>query len=67
MIRPIAGKIPVKFETKVNGKTFVKGELTDITEEKLDDSIFEIPQGYRIVNGDSLRAQKQERRNVTAP
>jgi len=71
MIRPIAGKIPVKFETKVNGKTFVKGELTDITEEKLDDALFEIPQGYQIINGDSLRATHGEapapRRNVTAP
>ncbi|MFI5202346.1 MAG: DUF4412 domain-containing protein [Candidatus Kapaibacterium sp.] len=67
MIRPIAGKIPVKFETKVNGKTFVSGELTDITEEKLDDALFEIPQGYRIENGDSIRAAHTERHNVTAP
>jgi hypothetical protein len=55
MMRPVAGKIPVKFETKRNGKTFAKGELTDITEEKLDDAIFEIPKDYTIVNGDSVR------------
>ncbi|HZK76125.1 MAG TPA: DUF4412 domain-containing protein [Candidatus Kapabacteria bacterium] len=67
MIRPIAGKIPVKFETKVNGKTFVKGELTDISEEKIDDAVFEIPQGYQVVNGDSVRAAHAERHNVTAP
>jgi Domain of unknown function (DUF4412) len=67
MIRPIAGKIPVKFETKVNGKTFVNGELTDITEEKVDDAEFEIPKDYQIVNGDSLRMMKEPRRNVTAP
>jgi len=67
MIRPIAGKIPVKFETKVNGKTFVKGDLTDISEEKIDDAVFEIPRGYQIVNGDSIRAAHAERHNVTAP
>jgi hypothetical protein len=71
MIRPIAGKIPVKFETTMNGKTLIKGELTDITEEKLDDALFEIPKDYSIVNGDSLRAAHREtrepRRNVTAP
>ena len=55
MMRPTAGKIPVKFETKRNGKTFAKGELTDITEEKLDDALFEIPKDYTIVNGDSMR------------
>jgi len=67
MIRPIAGKIPVQFETKVNGKTFVKGELTDISEEKVDDAVFEIPKGYQIVNGDSVRTAHAERHNVTAP
>jgi len=80
MMRPIAGKIPVKFETKLNGKIFAKGEMTDIKEEKLDDAIFEIPKDYQIVNGDSLRTTKrhkvnsdstqkpkQERHNVTAP
>jgi hypothetical protein len=83
IMRPIAGKIPVKFETKLNGNVFAKGEMTDITEEKLDDAIFEIPKDYQIVDGDSLRAsrhrshsdeddtlpkpKKQERHNVTAP
>jgi hypothetical protein len=80
MMRPIAGKIPVKFETELNGEVFAKGELTDITEEKLDDAIFEIPADYQIVNGDSLHAAKRhfdyndslpalkrERQNVTAP
>ncbi len=68
MLRPIAGKIPVKFETKVNGKPFIAGELTNIKEEKLDDALFEIPKGYQIVNGDSLRAAMHlKRQNVTAP
>ena len=71
MMRPVAGKIPVKFETKVNGKIFANGELTDITEEKVDDAEFEIPKDYRIVNGDSLstarRAARQMPRHVTAP
>ena len=45
MMRPIAGKIPVKFETKMNGEVLASGELTDITEEKLDDALFTIPEG----------------------
>jgi hypothetical protein len=65
MMRPIAGKIPVKFETKYNGKVFAKGEMTDITEEKVDDAIFEIPKDYTIVK-DSATAPKKER-HVTAP
>ncbi len=67
MMRPTAGKIPVKFETKMNGEVFASGELTDITEEKLDDALFTIPKDYTIVNGDSVRIAKQKRRNVTAP
>ena len=55
MMRPIAGKIPVKFETKRNGKTFAKGEMTDITEEKLDDAIFEIPKDYAVIHSDSAK------------
>jgi Domain of unknown function (DUF4412) len=67
MMRSIAGKIPVKFETKLNGEVVASGELTDITEEKLDDALFEIPKDYTIVNGDSIRAAKQQKRHFTAP
>ena len=65
MMRPVAGKIPVKFETKMNGKLFAKGEMTDITEEKVDDDVFEIPKDYVIERDTGFRMQK--RRNVTAP
>ena len=65
MMRPVAGKIPVKFETKLNGKVFAKGEMTDNTEEKLDDAIFEIPKDYTIVKDSGFSVKK--RRNVTAP
>jgi hypothetical protein len=67
MMRSIAGKIPVKFETKLNGEVVASGELTDITEEKLDDALFQIPKDYTIVNGDSVRAVKQQKRHFTAP
>ena len=69
MMRPIAGKIPVKFETKYKGKTFIKGEMTDITEEKLDDAIFEIPKDYSIENGDSMKAARKTKgeTHFTAP
>lgn len=67
MMRPIAGKIPVKFETKMNGNVIAKGEMTDITEEKVDDDVFQIPKGYSIISGDSLQQLRRERRNVTAP
>ncbi len=68
MMRPIAGKIPVKFETKVNGEVMASGELTDITEEKLDDALFQIPKDYTIVNGDSVRAaNKPKQKHFTAP
>ncbi len=67
-MRSVAGKIPVRFETRVNGKVFANGELTDIKEEQLDDALFEIPKDYTIVNGDSIRAARREQHhNVTAP
>jgi len=64
MMRPVAGKIPVKTEVKMNGKLFAKAEMTDITEEKVDDAIFEIPKDYTIVK-DSAMPKKQK--HVTAP
>jgi hypothetical protein len=68
MMRSTAGKIPVKFETKLNGEVVASGEMTDITEEKLDDALFTIPKDYTIVNGDSVRAVKQQqKRHFTAP
>ncbi len=75
LIQPVAGKIPVRFETKLNGKTFAKGEMKEITEEKLDNAIFEIPKGYTIENADSLRSTRHKdhadtvvpQRHYTAP
>lgn len=72
MLRPIAGKIPVKFETKMNGQTVVSGELTDVSEVAPEETLFEIPAGYTVLNGDSVRAanhakQNVERHNATAP
>jgi hypothetical protein len=62
-LQPVAGKIPVKFETKMKGKTFITGEMKEITEEKLDDAIFEIPKGYKIETADSARAEWKLRRD----
>jgi hypothetical protein len=56
VMRPVAGKIPAKFEVKREGKTFAKGEMTDITEEKLDDAVFDIPKDYTVVNSDSANS-----------
>ncbi len=67
MMRPVAGKIPVKFETKMNGQVLASGELTDITEEKLDDALFLIPKDYSVINGDSMKAKKSAPRHLTAP
>ena len=69
MMRPIAGKIPIKCETKYKGKTFVKMEMTDISEEKLDDALFEIPKDYTIENGDSMMHSDTTKkvRHYTAP
>ncbi len=67
MMRPIAGKIPVKFETKMNGEVLASGELTDITEEKLDDALFTIPKDYTIVNGDSVKNAKKQQKHFTSP
>lgn len=64
-LQPIAGKIPVKFETKMKGKPFITGEMKEITEEKLDDAIFEIPKGYKIESADSARAEFRMRRDST--
>ncbi|MDP4198522.1 MAG: hypothetical protein Q8922_00710 [Bacteroidota bacterium] len=67
LIQPVAGKIPVRFETKLKGKTFAKGEMQEITEEKLDDAIFEIPKGYKIENADSVRTARQSEQTDTTP
>jgi hypothetical protein len=68
LMRPIAGKIPVKFETKLNGEVVASGELTDITEEKLDDALFTIPKDYTIINGDSVRAANTpKQKHFTSP
>ncbi|HEY3874476.1 MAG TPA: DUF4412 domain-containing protein [Candidatus Kapabacteria bacterium] len=58
MMRPIAGKIPVKFQIAKSGSVLASGELTNISEEKLDSSIFEVPKDYTIMSGDSLRGMR---------
>src|SRR5207248_9225558 len=60
-LQPVAGKIPVKFEIKYQGKPFVSGEMKSITEEKLDDAVFEIPNGYKIERADSMRSTFKRR------
>jgi hypothetical protein len=66
-LQPIAGKIPVKFETKMKGKPFITGEMKEITEEKLDDAVFEIPKGYKIETADSARAEWKAKRDSAKP
>ncbi len=54
LLKPIAGegKVPVKMSLMKDGKSFIKSELKELTEEKVDDSVFEIPKDYEIVKTD---------------
>lgn len=62
MLMPLSsGKIPVKFEAKLDGEIFATSELTEIEEGKLDDSVFEIPKGYKIVNQSPSRPDSGRR------
>jgi hypothetical protein len=55
LIAPISGgKVPVKTVITSDGKTLMSSELSNITEEKLDDAIFEIPKDYEIIKKDSV-------------
>jgi hypothetical protein len=70
MLAPVAGKLPVKFETRYKGKVVMTGGLRSIEEEKVDNEQFEIPKDYQIVNGDSLRIERQRpqrERTFTGP
>ena len=54
LLKPIAGegKVPVKMTLMKDGKPFIKTELKEMTEEKVDESFFEIPKDYEIVKQD---------------
>ena len=54
LLKPIAGegKVPVKMALMKDGKAFIKSELKEMTEEKVDDSVFEIPKDYEVVKQD---------------
>jgi hypothetical protein len=55
IIAPLSGgKVPVKTVITSDGKTLMSSELSNITEEKLDDAIFEIPKDYEIIKKDSV-------------
>ncbi|MDP4220244.1 MAG: DUF4412 domain-containing protein [Bacteroidota bacterium] len=51
LLKPIAGegKVPVKMTLTKDGKVFIKSELKELKEEKVDDDVFEIPKDYEIV------------------
>jgi hypothetical protein len=52
MLMPLSkGKIPVQLTAKLNGEIFATSELTKIEEMELDDEIFAIPSGYKIIKG----------------
>jgi len=56
LFAPLAGngKFPLKVEMTFNGKPILSSEVTDIEEEKVEDSIFEIPSGYKITNTEEM-------------
>jgi hypothetical protein len=51
LLKPIAGegKVPVKMTIGRDGKNMIKSELKEMTEEKIDESFFQIPSDYEIV------------------
>jgi hypothetical protein len=55
LLKPIAGegKVPVKMALTKDGKSFIKSELKEMTEQKIDDEIFEIPKDYEVVKQDA--------------
>jgi hypothetical protein len=67
MMAPIAGKLPVKFETRYKGKVVMTGGLRSIDEGKVEDEQFVVPEGYRLVNGDSARTAREHPKTFTGP
>ena len=55
LLKPIAGegKVPVKMTLTKDGKAFIKTELKEMTEQKVDDAVFEIPKDYEVVKENS--------------
>lgn len=54
------GKVPVSMDIVSNGRTLIKTELTEMSEESVDDAVFEIPKDYTIQKGfDGLKGQKE--------
>ncbi len=55
LLKPIAGegKVPVKMSLMKDGKPFIKSELKEMTEQKIDDEVFAIPKGYEVVTQDA--------------
>lgn len=52
LLKPISGegKVPVQMTITKDGKTFIKTELKEMSEEKVKDEIFEIPKDYEVIN-----------------
>jgi hypothetical protein len=42
------GKVPVSMEVVSNGRVLVKSELSEMSEETVDDAVFEVPKDYTI-------------------
>ncbi len=54
------GKVPVSMDVVSNGHTLIKTELTEMSEESVDDAVFEIPKGYTVQKAtDILKGQKE--------
>jgi hypothetical protein len=52
------GKVPVSVEVVSNGRVLLKSELTEMSEETVDDAVFEVPKDYTIQKG-GLKGQKE--------
>jgi len=51
LLKPISGegKVPVTMTMSKDGKTFIKSELKEMSEEKLSDDLFEVPKDYEVI------------------
>jgi hypothetical protein len=51
LFKPISGegKVPVQMTITKDGKTFIKSELKEMSEEKISDDKFEIPKDYEVI------------------
>jgi hypothetical protein len=54
LLKPISGegRVPVKMIMSKEGKTFITSELKEMTEEKVDEDVFEIPKDYQIIKSE---------------